>query len=131
MHVNLRATQETACRAYFSTYLPRLYGQLLLPGLHSLDCEIGVHVEDLEGAHWRLMVRSGRLAAVAPDASGVACIFRLDAATLLEIATGALAPDKAFFDLRIEIDGDVALGLQLSTVLEPFFQLFPYSMKAT
>jgi len=54
-------------------------------------------------------------------------VFSLDADTLLEIVSGSLTPDRAFFDLRVEIEGDIVLGLQLSTVLEPFFQTRPYS----
>jgi hypothetical protein len=28
--------------------------------------------------------------------------------------------------MRIELTGDIELGLKLSTVLKPFFQRFPY-----
>lgn len=127
---DFRALQAEACRIYFDAFLPRLQGLLLIPGLRSLSCRLGVRIEDLEDAAWTLVVESGRLEAVVPGAADAPCTFALDAGTLLEVATGALAPDKAFFDLRIEIEGDVALGLQLSTVLEPFFQQYPFHLPA-
>lgn len=130
MEKHLRIDREDAARAYFETFLPGLRGELLLPGLRSLNCSLGVRVTDLQEAAWVLVIQSGRLEAVMAGIGHAQCAFCLDTGTLLEVATGALAPDKAFFDLRIEIEGDMALGLQLSTVLEPFFQLYPYHLTA-
>ena len=129
MTTQLREFQTRACQDYFGNYLPGLYGELLLPGLRTLTCALGVHVVDQGDSGWTLVIESGRLVALRPGVPCASCVFRLDTDTLLEIATGVLPPDKAFFDLRIEIDGDMALGLQLSTVLEPFFQLYPFHYK--
>jgi putative sterol carrier protein len=118
---SFRERQQAASRQYFTGYLPGLRGQLLIPGLRSLSCALGVTLTDVEGAAWTLVVASGRLAAIEEGTESAQCVFMLESGTLLEIVTGTLAPDRAFFDLRIEIEGDIALGLQLSTVLEPFF----------
>ena len=117
-----------ASRQYFDDYLPGLRGQLLIPGLRSLSCRLGVVLEDVAGGAWTLAVESGQLASISAGTMDAQCIFCLDSGTLLEVATGALAPDRAFFDLRIEIEGDIALGLQLSTVLAPFFQQQPFRL---
>jgi len=117
-----------ASRQYFSDYLPGLRGQLLIPGLRSLSCALGVALADVEDGAWTLAVKSGQLASVDAGTASAQCVFLLDSGTLLEIATGTLAPDRAFFDLRIEIEGDIALGLQLSTVLAPFFQQHPFRL---
>jgi hypothetical protein len=119
---SFRARQREASRLYFTSYLPGLQGQLLIPGLRSLSCALGVALTDMDDAVWTLVVESGRLTAIAEGSESAQCVFLLDSGTLLEIATGTLAPDRAFFDLRIEIEGDIALGLQLSTVLAPFFK---------
>ena len=123
-----RERRVTASRLYFSDYLPRLRGQLLIPGLRSLSCNLGVVLEDVEDGTWTLVVESGQLASIEAGAEAAQCVFLLDSGTLLEIATGTLAPDRAFFDMRIEIEGDIALGLQLSTVLAPFFQQHPFRL---
>jgi len=128
MNHHLRIDREDACRAYFESFLPPLRGELLLPGLRSLNCALGVRISDLEDTAWVLVIQAGRLEAVLPGVGNTQCTFCLDTVTLLEVATAAIAPDKAFFDLRIEIEGDMALGLQLSTVLEPFFQSYPYHL---
>lgn len=129
--MNLHETRREGTRAYFTTFLPGLRGQLLIPGLRSLSCRLAVRIEGDEPAAWTLVVTSGCLMAVEPGENDAQCVFRLDSGTLLEIATGSLAPDRAFFDLRVEIEGDVALGLQLSTVLEPFFQQHPFRLART
>lgn len=118
---SFRERREAASRTYFTDFLPGLRGQLLVPGLRSLSCALGVALSDVEGGAWTLAIASGQLATIEIGVEDAQCVFLLDSGTLLEIATGTLAPDRAFFDLRIEIEGDIALGLQLSTVLEPFF----------
>ena len=125
---SFRARQREASRLYFTSYLPGLQGQLLIPGLRSLSCALGVGLTDVDDAVWTLVVESGRLTEIAVGSESAQCVFLLDSGTLLEIATGTLAPDRAFFDLRIEIEGDIALGLQLSTVLEPFFKQHVYRL---
>jgi predicted lipid carrier protein YhbT len=128
MPESFRARCIEANRLYFTEFLPGLRGQLLIPGLRSLTCALGVSVHDVENGVWTLSIESGQLAAIERGADRAQCVFLLDSGTLLEIATGTLAPDRAFFDLRIEIEGDIALGLQLSTVLEPFFKQHPFRL---
>lgn len=130
MAISSRFNSTAGCSAYFEHFLPKLQGTLLIPGLRSLHCRLGVRITDLENTAWTLEIRAGRLEAVLPGTRQTPCVFCLDATTLLEVATGALAPDRAFFDLRIEIEGDTALGLQLSTVLAPFFQQYPFRLPA-
>lgn len=128
MPESFRERQRGASRLYFTHYLPALRGQLLIPGLRSLSCALGVALTDMDEVAWTLVVESGRLVAIEEGTDHAQCIFLLESGTLLEIVTGTLAPDRAFFDLRIEIEGDIALGLQLSTVLEPFFKQHAYRL---
>lgn len=128
MSETFRERRLAASRQYFSDFLPGLRGQLLIPGLRSLSCALGVALEDVEGGTCTLVVESGKLASIEAGTAAAQCVFLLDSCTLLEIATGTLAPDRAFFDMRIEIEGDIALGLQLSTVLAPFFQQHPFRL---
>lgn len=130
MDTQFSIRRQDACRAYFEQFLPKLKGELLIPGLRSLNCSLGVRIIDMDSVAWLLVIRSGRLEAVRRGVDRTECVFCLDAGTLIEVATGDLAPDRAFFDLRIEIEGNMALGLQLSTVLEPFFQQYPFRLPA-
>lgn len=121
----------TTCARYFEAFLPGLRGQLLIPGLHSLSCALGVALRESGEARWTLRIVSGVLSEVVARIEGADCVFHLDADTLLGIVSGNLRPDLAFFDMRVEIEGDIVLGLQLSTVLGPFFQTHPFSGSST
>jgi predicted lipid carrier protein YhbT len=111
---------------YFRAFLPALRGQLLIEELHALDTAFAIDVSDRAGPPWLLAVEAGRLVHVGTCGPPPRCAFRLDAATLLEVAAGRTRPAEAFFARRIEVEGDVEEGLRLSTVLEPFFRRFPY-----
>jgi len=83
-------------------------------------------VMDSDAPPWRLRIERGRLVYVGPGGAEPECGFSLDATTLLEIVSSELVPAEAFFAQRIELSGDLELGLKLSTVLEPFFERFPF-----
>lgn len=118
--------QTATCADYFESFLPELRGQLLIPGLHSLSCVLGVALRKAPEERWRLWIASGRLTDVSRGVQGADCIFNLDRETLMAVIAGQLAPDRAFFEMRVEIEGNIVLGLQLSRVLEPFFRTHTY-----
>ena len=130
MGASVQKDTQDPCRQYFVTFLPALTGKVLVPGLRSLSCALGVVVTDMDDECWTLSIIAGRLEHVSAGGVEAESTFLLDRATLLAVVTGGLAPDEAFFDMRIEIEGDVALGLQLSTVLEPFFQQYPFPLNS-
>lgn len=117
-------TQQS--RLYFTGFLPGILNQLLLEDLKSLSCCFAIEVVDSGDPPWRLAMEHGRLTYVGPAGPAPACQFSLDAATLLEVASARVSPQEAFFDLRIQLEGDMELGLKLSTVLAPFFQQHPF-----
>lgn len=114
------------CRLYFTTFLPGILNQLLLEDLKSLSCCFAIEVTDSGDPPWRLAIDEGRLTYVGPEGPEPACQFCLDAAALLDVASARVSPQEAFFDLRIQLEGDMELGLTLSTVLAPFFQQHPF-----
>jgi len=114
-------------RHYFEAFLPDLFGRLLIADLESLTTRFAIEVTDVDAPPWSLTIRNGRLVAVEPDGDDPLCTFRLDSATLLEVVAARVGPAEAFFAKRIELDGDMELGLKLSTVLAPFFAGFPFT----
>jgi predicted lipid carrier protein YhbT len=119
-------TAGASVRRYFEDFLPELFGRLLIADLESLTTRFAIEVTDLDAPPWRITVRCGRLAAVEHDGPDPLCTFRLDGETLLEVVAARIAPAEAFFAKRIELEGDMELGLKLSTVLAPFFEGFPF-----
>lgn len=115
------------CRGYFERFLPGLLGQLLIEDLSNLNATFAIAVSDTPDPAWRLEVKDGRLVHVGHEGEAPVCTFTLNGQTMLEVVSGRLAPAEGFFAMRIELDGDLEMGLRLSTVLEPFFLRFPYT----
>lgn len=115
------------CRCYFESFLPGLLHRSLLEGLQHLTCSIAYRVLEAPEAAWRIEIEEGRLKSVIRNGTSPVCCYVCDAETLLDIISGREPPQEAFFDLRVEIEGDIEWGLRLSTVLESFFQRYPYA----
>lgn len=115
-----------AYREYFDSFLPRIVGQLLLPDLRSLSAHAEIVVTDSGDPSWHLQIRDGRLTEIAHNGSGADCRYVLDVATLLDVVRASVTPQDAFFEMRIEIEGNIERGLELSVVLENFFKRYPY-----
>ena len=116
----------TRYRRYFGEFLPSILGKLLIEDLRGLTSCVEIEVMDAGDPGWRIAIENGRLSYVGHRGPEPACRFRLDLPTLLEVVAARCTPAEAFFDERIEIEGDLETGLKLSTVLEPFFQRFPF-----
>jgi putative sterol carrier protein len=113
-------------RAYFDDYLPTLRHQLLIEDLETLDASCRINVTDAPDGAWTLVIERGRLTRVEREGPVPEAIFNLSAETLLEVVTGELSPQQAFFSQRIDLEGDLETGMKLSIVLAPFFKRFPF-----
>lgn len=112
---------------YFTEFLPALKGRLLIDDLRDLTTCFEIAVTDGAQPPWRIAIERGRIVHVGQSGGPEpVCRFLLDAATLLDVARARCLPSEAFFDLRIELEGDMETGLKLSTVLEPFFRRHPF-----
>jgi len=112
--------------AYFEVFLPGIMNQLLLADLSTLTACFEISISDLESPPWRLAIQDGRLVYVGQEEEAPMCRYTLDLATLRKVAGGKETPQEAFFDCRIRLDGDMEMGLKLSTVLEPFFARYAF-----
>ncbi len=119
--------QVEICRGYFERHLPPLFGQLLIEDLHSVSAEFAIHITDSPDPAWVLCIENGRLTSVAHDGGAPICTFSLGTSTLLDIVAAQLRPDEAFFNLQIQLTGDMETGLMLSIVLASFFERYPYA----
>ena len=129
LHPSVLTDQEASLK-YFNEFLPEIVGKLMMEDLVELNCCIEIEVTDLEEDAWVLNIIDGRLSFIGHAEEDVQSRFLLDAKTLLEVVQAKVSPERAFFDMRIDIIGDVATGLQLSTVLESFFTHFPFNLDA-
>jgi len=121
-----RPSARERYRRYFEVFLPGIRGRLLVPDLAGLTTCFAIDVADAPDPPWRIAVEAGRLVHVGAGGPEPLCTFRLDVDTLLEVVSARVPPAEAFFARRIELDGDMELGLKLSTVLAPFFAGHPF-----
>lgn len=118
-------------RAYFEEFLPTIVGDLLLPDLRELSARVEIRVTNSGDEPWYLTLSDGVLIRVDHNQNNPECCFVLDTDTLLDVVSAQLSPQEAFFDMRIEIEGDMERGLLLSSVLEIFFKRFPHRRART
>lgn len=123
---NARAGSEAVAEKYFETFLSGKLNQALLPDLHRLSARFTVVLDAPPGRHWSLDVQQGVLKAISRNGMPTQCHFTVDAATFREIVSGRLAPQQAFFNRRVDIGGDIELGLKVAAVLAQFFRRFPF-----
>jgi hypothetical protein len=112
-------------RRYFSEFLPGILGKLLIEDLTTLTTCFEIRVTDGSEPPWRLGIEEGCLTYVGHQGPEPVCRFSLDSDTFVAVVTARCTPSAAFFDTRIDLEGDMEMGLKLSTVLEPFFHRFP------
>lgn len=111
---------------YFEEFLPGIMNQLLLPELSTLTACFEIAITDVDTPAWRLAIEDGRLVYVGHEGEAPVCRYALDIDTLRKVVAAKETPQEAFFDLRIALEGDMEMGLKLSTVLEPFFARYAF-----
>lgn len=115
---------------YFSHFLASKLHQSLLPNLKKFSATFRIELTGAEPKIWTLSVQHGALESVRSGTFDAQCSFRLAPDVFGAIADGSLGPQRAFFQRQVEIDGEIALGLRLATVLADFFRRFPWSAHA-
>ena len=113
---------------YFNDFLSARMRQPLLPDLKSLSATFRIGLKE-PTTHWTLVIERGQLVAISRNGAPASCTFLLNADTFGEIVSGSLAPQRAFFKRRIEIEGEMETGLMLATVLAEFFQRYPFDVQ--
>ena len=111
---------------YFSSFLTDKMHKQLLPNLKNLSATCRIVVEDIAAGPWSLNIDQGRLERISQNGQDCQCTFFLASDTFTSIVRGKLAPQQAFFQRDINIEGDIETGLKLATVLAAFFKKWPY-----
>jgi predicted lipid carrier protein YhbT len=122
----VNAAQVRPVEEYFEVFLARKLNQSLLPDLRRLSSRFAIVVRDSPEPHWALEVDQGVLTAISRNGMPTECQFTLGLPTFLELVSGRLAPQQAFFRREVEISGNVELGLRIAAILAQFFRKFPF-----
>lgn len=111
---------------YFTRFLREKMHQQLLPNLKNLSATCRIVVEDLPAQSWSLDIDRGRLERISTNGIDYQCVFCLHSDVFSSIVCGKLTPQRAFFERKVDIQGDIETGLKLTTVLAAFFKKWPY-----
>ena len=115
--------------AYFTDFLPQQLHKSLLPSLKSYSAQFAICIDDPQPRPWQLRLQQGVLTSIDRGGHSPQCTFGLDSHTFLDIAAGAITPQRAFFAGKVKISGDIETGLKLATLLGKFFADHPFQAK--
>jgi putative sterol carrier protein len=120
-----------AVETYITGFFPSVVGQSIFADIDNLTLRFGFHMTDTQQSY-SLFIEQGVLRSIEADRTeDTETLFELDAPTLLEIASGELAPQDAFFAGRVEILGDTLKGLKLVPIFQKFIQQHPFTVSST
>lgn len=110
---------------YLEQYLPQKAAISKLPRLTNISAYIGLRVSN-EG-EWICRIEAGEVLSIKTShGENPESVFVADNSALAAIVGGELSPQQAFFDRRIEIEGNIEMGLKLAMVFGQFIEEFPY-----
>lgn len=113
-------------KTYYDTFLQEKIGQQLLPDLKRLNSQFNIYISDVRDSCRTLTIRQGVLERISNNGLAYECTFSVNFDTFRKITAGTLAPQDAFFNRDVDIEGDIETGLKLATVLAVFFKKYPY-----
>jgi hypothetical protein len=113
------------CAHYVEEFFPAAARRSVLVRI-PLTATVGLDIRGPGGGRWVCRWHSGALTAVhrgpAPSAD---VVYRMNVKTFATVVRGLLPPQEAFFQRRIEIEGDMEKGLKLAVLFEQFVREFP------
>jgi predicted lipid carrier protein YhbT len=98
----------------------------LIDNLKTLNAGFAIKITNAQNDRWRIQLKDGRLVGLQNDTGTVECSFETSATTFRKVAEGRLSPQKAFFDRKVEITGDIEKALKVAAALSQFFVAYPF-----
>ncbi len=128
-------TDKTNHIEYFEELMFDRVNMCPLPRIESLGIVIRFDIVGQNAGSWTIVVADGILKRVSrnhpvqesqqgnsePLSEDVvlnpACIFRLDGSTFMSIVRREITPQQAFFEKKVQIEGDMALALKMNVLV--------------
>jgi len=106
--------------SYLERVLPGQMRQLSLARLLPPDLLFALDIRGAGGGQWSCRWADGMLNVRRGLDTDAVVIYRIDSSTFEDLLRGRQTPQQAFFDGRIEIDGDMEKALKLALFIEQF-----------
>ena len=119
-------TDKTNHIEYFEELMFDRVNMCPLPRIESLGIVIRFDIVGQNAGSWTIVVEDGSLKRISrnhPDSLNKdvvlnpACIFRLDGRTFMSIVRREITPQQAFFEKKVQIEGDIALALKMNVLV--------------
>jgi thioester reductase-like protein len=119
--------QESPHTHYLEQFLPERAQHFLLTHQLPIDLHFALDIRGPGGGRWTYRLAGGVVVEQkhGPD-TGAAVVYRTDAATFARLVRGRQTLQEAFFEGRIEIDGDLERALKLAFLFQQFLAEYPY-----
>ncbi len=118
---------RSACEYFWEVHIPTILEVGKDTTMPSLTCTVEFRIQGEDGGDWNVSVREGWIEGIARGTVADATArVTLSASTFLDIARGLVDHRQAFFEGRIEIEGDVGLVLQASSMIPILRARFPF-----
>jgi len=117
------------CADFFSRHFRAAAADSQLAQIPGLSTVVGFEIRGASNGNWLCRLEHGCVVDVAPTnarATGADFLYQADANTFQQILAGDLNIRQAFFERRINIDGDVERALLLAVLFEDLLQESPY-----
>lgn len=111
--------------AYFNDFLASKLNSPLVEGLKSLTASFKISLKESSDWFWSMAVEKGVLTQLSRNGQATQCDFLVDLPTFFDIVSARITPQQAFFKQRIQINGDVEIGLKAANLLGDFFRQHP------
>lgn len=109
---------------YFQNFLPEKIGRLLVEDIRQLDADLSIQFGPAPDEAWSISIRGGVLTGIF-HGRRFPCCYVTDTDTFQAVASGRMTPQQAFFQSKVEIEGDMEVGLRTATALTEFFRRYP------
>ena len=128
-------THNTTHVEYFEELMFGRVNMSPLPKIESLGIVIRFDIVGQNAGSWTIVVEDGILKGISrnsfdPESQqgnseplsedvvlNPACIFRLDGSTFMSIVRREITPQQAFFEKKVQIEGDMALALKMNVLV--------------
>lgn len=114
--------------SYFTKFLAEKLQQRLLPDLRLLTTSFQIRFKEFAEMHWSLSIQEGILTSVSQNGYTSDCDYIVGVPAFTQIVSGKLSPQQAFFQQKVDIEGDIETGLKVAAVLSVFFKQYPYEV---
>ncbi len=126
-------TDKTNHIEYFEELMFDRVNMCPLPRIKSLGIVIRFDIVGQNAGSWTIVVADGILKRISrnhpdpesqqgnseplSDVLNPACIFRLDGRTFMSIIRREITPQQAFFEKKVQIEGDMTLALKMNVLV--------------